>query len=464
MCCFLIASEANEIGARKTRKRKRGEAVLKHISNQHRGTGLDTIPDDRKSATFNTIPEHVKVDLFNNIVRTAFPNFDNLMVAAWNVVSIYSNVGTDFPELHRSIVELKHVLLDFDEAFAMRVDRTEPGYRQDFDPAARNGASGHRPLRLTPNLTHDGAGATEPASGRANDGEDRQRDSSVVAGDGSEDQGREVQHNMPPPRLLQLTPHPEDGGVEEDRLLGPRLSARDENQKDTSRSPRRHMSERLLGGSLPSSVRSSPARQPDQLPRDRVKKVRDQSREASTDVLENTVEKVTSPELARRREQYASSLGKPNLHSSGVAKALRPDDADSQSEHDQTESPNQGAPPNKRKKTLADYNVAQLREKYHDRKVNLIRTYGSLNGIPQQQAAQLQQLEATIRNRERAEKEEDKTERIPPSGSPMAGAFLGNSMLGPKKPTGMAPVAPMLHNRKDGNGLNNGSGSGRRGF
>ncbi|KAF1850851.1 uncharacterized protein K460DRAFT_240045, partial [Cucurbitaria berberidis CBS 394.84] len=118
-------------------KRKLGDPVVKHVANKRKRTGLDTIPNDMKSATFNTIPQHIKVDLFNNIVMTAFPNFDNLMVAAWNVVSVYSNFGTDFPDLHSSIVDLKHVLVDFDEAFAMRGDRTEPRYRHDFHPASR---------------------------------------------------------------------------------------------------------------------------------------------------------------------------------------------------------------------------------------------------------------------------------------------------------------------------------------
>jgi hypothetical protein len=72
-------------------------------------------------------------------VKTAFPNFDNLMMASWNVVSIYSACGSDFPELHRAIVTLKGVLQDFDEAFGRRVNRETPKYREDFGGAPCGG-------------------------------------------------------------------------------------------------------------------------------------------------------------------------------------------------------------------------------------------------------------------------------------------------------------------------------------
>jgi hypothetical protein len=41
---------------------------------------------------------------------------------------------------------------------------------------------------------------------------------------------------------------------------------------------------------------------------------------------------------------------------------------------------------------------------------------------------------------------------------------MGDSVLGVKKPTGTAPVAQMLHARKDGGGLNVVNGVGRRGY
>jgi hypothetical protein len=89
---------------------------------------------------FNAIPNQVKADLFNNVLKTAFPNFNNLMMASWNVVSIYSNVGTDFPELHTAIVDLKSVLQDFEESHGLKVSRKEPKLREDFALPSHDGA------------------------------------------------------------------------------------------------------------------------------------------------------------------------------------------------------------------------------------------------------------------------------------------------------------------------------------
>lgn len=84
----------------------------------------------------------VKVDLFNNIIKTAFPNFDNLIVASWNVVSVYANVGSDFPELHRAVVELKGVLEEFESAYA---PRTKNGSKARTEATSiQNGARGSR--------------------------------------------------------------------------------------------------------------------------------------------------------------------------------------------------------------------------------------------------------------------------------------------------------------------------------
>jgi hypothetical protein len=67
------------------------------------------------------------------------------MMASWNVVSIYSNVGTDFPELHKAIVDLKSVLQDFEGSLGARVERKEPKPRRDLvpssHPASHDGAN-----------------------------------------------------------------------------------------------------------------------------------------------------------------------------------------------------------------------------------------------------------------------------------------------------------------------------------
>ncbi|EUC33877.1 hypothetical protein COCCADRAFT_94781 [Bipolaris zeicola 26-R-13] len=135
----------------------RSYQVKQHISNKRKRTGLDTIPEDTKSRIFDTIPSDIKVNLFNSIVEAAIPNFDNVMMASWNVVSIYSACESDFPDLHRSIVTLKSVLQDFDEPFGKRVDRETPKYRHDFCGCTQGDENGGSDGDCTPDKhRHDG--------------------------------------------------------------------------------------------------------------------------------------------------------------------------------------------------------------------------------------------------------------------------------------------------------------------
>lgn len=126
----------------KSRKRALNEEIVQHVSNKRKCVGLDAIPEDAKRKTFDTISSHVKVDLFNSIVNTAFPNFNNLMIASWNVITIYTACGSDFPDLHKAMVDLKGVLQDFDESFGQHVDRAPPKYRDDFGGPSRGGTDG----------------------------------------------------------------------------------------------------------------------------------------------------------------------------------------------------------------------------------------------------------------------------------------------------------------------------------
>ncbi len=56
--------------------------------------------------TFDTIPSYVKVGLFNSIIETAFPNYENIpavprivrcLLAAWKVVTIHSTRRPAYP-------------------------------------------------------------------------------------------------------------------------------------------------------------------------------------------------------------------------------------------------------------------------------------------------------------------------------------------------------------------------------
>ncbi|KAF2676752.1 hypothetical protein K458DRAFT_379492, partial [Lentithecium fluviatile CBS 122367] len=114
--------------APETRKRPPGELlpVPKHVSNKRQCMGLSDIPDAAKTVIFDSVPEQVKIDLFNNVIKTALPNFDNLMTAAWNVVYVHKNVGAEDRELYKAITCLEKVLLEFAAFHKKAKARSEP--------------------------------------------------------------------------------------------------------------------------------------------------------------------------------------------------------------------------------------------------------------------------------------------------------------------------------------------------
>lgn len=460
-----------------------------------------------KSAAFNTIAEHIKVDLFNTFSKTAFPHFDNLMMASWNVVSVYSAVGTDFPELHKAIVELKHVLVDFDEAFGQKIDRTDVRYRADFDPAKRTGKD--EPRALLPPSTLNARQESGLVNGKSLvSGVGEQQGAEDIEAGGSEQQNLTTQHSMLPPRPLQPSPYPNDEEKSEEEsfedLITPGPPTKDKRRADSSRSTLRSRPE-TSNTALVDSTHSSPAS------RSHAKKPNDQHGESST--TSSPSSDTTNPELARRREEYASSISKTNKHISAAAAATARESSEP-------------TPAPKTKKTLADLTTVQLHQKYRDRKQNLVKLHGSIANSPSLQRDIMRQIEDMMKLREREEAEagagadecfnpyagrhqrkKSLTSQTPrdvddasagaveparprggslapfgASGSPrrapipgvgMAGSYLegsnlGKSMLGAKKQMGSAPVAPMMATRKDmdgdskgnGNGYDNGGGNG----
>lgn len=124
-------------GSPTSRKRTIGEAVRKHPANKRKRIGLSSIPDSVKAQVFERIPDQLKTELFNSIALAAFPDFDNLIMAAWNVVSVYDHVGTDSPELHHSVTELKSILREFDSVYrkergAERVAKENPDVKDEL--------------------------------------------------------------------------------------------------------------------------------------------------------------------------------------------------------------------------------------------------------------------------------------------------------------------------------------------
>ncbi|KAF1915400.1 hypothetical protein BDU57DRAFT_530392 [Ampelomyces quisqualis] len=383
------------------RKRRPNSPIAQHVSNKRTHIGLATIPASSKAEVFNAIPSAIKVDIFNNVVKTAFPNFDNLMMAAWNVVSVYSNVGTDFPELHRSIVELKSVLQDFEEGSGKKVVRGAPEFRRDFAPQ-----EGGEQEQDMPDAPQDGAGDT--TGGGEQEDEPTQQDNIEAQ---FNDADPKPEHplptsEMPPPR----TPHRQTN----------KTNARV--HSDTYRTI---------------TFRSSPSPRPTPHPKPPTTS-REPSREPSHD-------ETATP---RRRPDYHSSS--PLFTSPGPTTTSAPptsvqDAAD------------------KHPKSLAALSTPALRTMYKSRKTDLIARFGGNANVPQAYRVQMQELRREIREREEREREQRAEGEDRGHGNEGGGGggkeeddggmlpmFLGKSVLGGKKNMGMAPVAPMVHTKKNG--------------
>ncbi|KAL1793536.1 hypothetical protein ACET3X_008518 [Alternaria dauci] len=461
----------------KSRKREPNEDVVQHVSNKRKCTGLDTIPEDTKGKIFDTIPSHVKVDLFNSIVNTAFPNFNNLMTAAWNVITIYTSCGSDFPDLHKAIVDLKGVLQDFDESFGQRVDRAPPKYRNDFGGPSRGSAGGDRNQDRNgrrdqerrddyeeddvdhhgsffeshvPTWEQGGVGDSSPVGDNTAKKAAQRQESFGEYGDGMEDS---------------------DGEDEEDDQVPPVDPRSTLTTKGSGRqSGSHHVAEHHVRGSSATSA--------------------DDDDSSSEDRPLITV-RPTSPDLARRHEAYASSVGKKRHEKSlvseaspktpqnaAITKESSAEDTDPHSERDQqtpqlqdsptASSTRTSTPKSKKKKKqqrdISSYTIAELEKKCKERKAHIMTTFeNDMSKVPEKYHKALESMEALLESRKKEEAQE-KTNK--PSGSPgkigrpgvssggmfgthpanTPGNFLGNSVLGAKKQTGVAPVAPMFPN------------------
>tara|TARA_R110002003_G_scaffold505_7_gene20164 strand:+ start:5526 stop:6848 length:1323 start_codon:yes stop_codon:yes gene_type:complete len=409
--------------------------------------GLDTIPESAKTATFNTIPDAIKVDLFNNVVKTAFPNFDNLMMASWNVVSVYSNVGTDFPELHKAVVELKHVLQDFEEGFGGKVVRSDPKVRRDFVPPEQSGTDrepGTPGPRSAPDSSQNGGGdaSSTPRSDAAITPQQQDDIDSLFnepeAATAIEPALPEPEHEpdqpMPPPRPLQIAKRPPFADADSDEEEGRSHMPTKPNRRSTS----------ILARSTPEQRRS---------------------REPSATIEPRPLPPLPTPALKRplSAQSLPTTLA-PSTKKARTASAKPSAFTPSDSNDDEKDKGNDND--KHRKQSLADTSPAALRAAYNDRKRRLLATFGGNANVPQQYRVQMQKMMAEIKAREqeaavarrgeRGEREGDGGDGGRDDGGQarMSTSFLGNSVLGGKKMAGVAggggaggnrvPVAPMV--------------------
>jgi hypothetical protein len=441
---------------------------VKHSSNKRKRVGLDTIPEDAKTATFNAIPNAIKVDLFNNVVKAAFPNFNNLMMASWNVVSIYSNVGTDFPELHKAIVDLKSVLQDFEQSLGNQVERKDPNPRRDLVPsshaASRDGAddtNGGHPAEPTPDVTQDDGSVQgdEVHGGGLHDG---------IKNDGVQNFGAEIPSGDHDSHAeVEVEPQHQEQDWE-DQAVQPQQHGDDvdslfnepEPQPDVTAMPpprslkRPRVPSETVDEPNPAPVKSRLSSHPTSSPHMRTSSPRLSSASPAP--------RASSTELQRRRSEYRTSsslAARPPSFTNPPSASANP----SADEHD---SAFDALKPEKR--SLNEITIASLRSNYKNRKAKLIKTFGGNANVPQQYRMQMQELMREIKGREAREAEERereealrREEREDFEDVKFGGVkevsempkFLGNSVLGGKKVgLGMAPVAPMMHLKKDGAG------------
>ncbi|KAF1957526.1 hypothetical protein CC80DRAFT_592776 [Byssothecium circinans] len=112
-----FAPDGNVSSETPTRKRLPGEPILKHVANKRRRIGFDQVPNFIKCDVFSSISAQTKIDLFDTLLKTAMPRFDDLMMACWNVAGVYNGTGTECAELHRVVYQMIEVLKEFDESF-----------------------------------------------------------------------------------------------------------------------------------------------------------------------------------------------------------------------------------------------------------------------------------------------------------------------------------------------------------
>ncbi|KAH7087874.1 hypothetical protein FB567DRAFT_355804 [Paraphoma chrysanthemicola] len=433
-------------GQGKKQKRLPGAPVVKHASNKRKRVGLDTIPESAKAETFNTIPDAIKVNLFNNVVKTAFPNFDNLMMASWNVVSVYSNVGTDFPELHKAIVELKSVLQDFEEGLGGKPARGDLKVRRDFAPPEQDGAGGENG---TSGSSHPGpdsnqnGGGDAPLAPRGDAATTSQQhddlDSLFVEAEDEHDAGQvepatsapedeqdqDQKQEMPPPRSIPVIKRPAFNDDETDDSDHPRTNKTDRRSSSVFT---RSTPEKQRSREPSASIDAHTSRAPSQS-----RGASDLKRSLSTQSLA-----VNVPPTSKRPK----SLGK-RASMAGYAQHTAPDshdnsDKDNDEDDDDSDeaivrrkptlshppspfptstsisTPRPNTPsspaPNK-KRSLADSSPTALRQAYNERKKKLIDTFGGSANVPQQYRVQMQRMLAEIKTKEKEEEKEKEKEQ-----------------------------------------------------
>lgn len=213
---------------------------------------------------------------------------------------MYANVGSDFPELHRAVVELKGVLEEFEGAFVP--PRTKTG-RRGKDATSGQIGSGSRTATPVRTMGRESRGASVQ-DGRSKTIATNQQDEDNKADhkhdhdtDDDEEDNDVSQHQRPIPRVAQ-TRQPDEPTVAPKQL--PTTQA-----PSTPHSPHlTHSVPRLTPFTVEPAARNTPSTLPATSPAPF-------SPRSSTNTLRASTPAPPAPpgsELLRKRQQYADSI------------------------------------------------------------------------------------------------------------------------------------------------------------
>lgn len=87
-----------------------GNIIARHPLNKKKRIGLEHMDTTTMNGVFSQLSDETKTEIFNTMAKSAFPEYNDLLMAAWNVLSIYIHVGSENLSLHESIGEMHDVL------------------------------------------------------------------------------------------------------------------------------------------------------------------------------------------------------------------------------------------------------------------------------------------------------------------------------------------------------------------
>ncbi|KAF2738577.1 hypothetical protein EJ04DRAFT_40733 [Polyplosphaeria fusca] len=112
---FDLSGGNNSQSVTNSLKRANGQ-IERHPCNKRTRVGLESITDLAKCETVDKMPVRIKIELFDAVMNATVPKLDNVMTGAWNAVYVYEHIGSQFPDLHTAMADLRSALVKFEAA------------------------------------------------------------------------------------------------------------------------------------------------------------------------------------------------------------------------------------------------------------------------------------------------------------------------------------------------------------